>query len=297
MLMKWRLVLLLLILPHLAKASELPVFVMVSGMANQIETTIRYRESVSYYYLLAKGLRERALDDMVEITPSLSTTAKEFSELLKAKIEEVKWELPRRPIVLIGHSRGAPFIMEYLLSNPQSLVDNSIGKVIFIQGALNGSLIGSVGLMTTITSAAVGPPWINKLLKKIPGISDYSIKDLIRGFSTVTHGIESAFKYRISKLGPEARAVLNKKILYIRSYQPCSDIDPDLKLSCLSLAAFGKNDGLLLLRDQMIDGVGRIIADIETGHMDLLFADYDDEVSKRERIEFGSWIAELAFSD
>lgn len=286
------LVLVLVFFPKLVFASDSPVLILVSGFTNQPKTTVHYREGVSYYNLMAKGLREKGFKELVEVTPSLSTTASEFSTLFHHYVVASKAKFPDRPIVLLGHSRGAPYILEYLLSHPSVLVNGTIGKVVFIQGALNGSFIGSLGLMTSITWALATPLIVNKILKKIPAVSEYSIQDLISGFSTVSHGIGKVFKRRILKMEAAARSALNEKLIYIRSHQPCGNIDPDFKLSCQALRALGPNDGLLLLKDQVIPGVGKVIADLESGHMDLIFAEYGNEESRKNLIDFGAWIAE-----
>lgn len=161
--------------------------------------------------------------------PSFSSSWKN-AEYLAKKIKS-EYQKNQKPLILIGHSKGAQDLLLMLLRYPDLLKSSMIQTVISMQGTLNGSSFVDSVRKTKFTNT----------LRRIPGIAS-----LQRGH------FNDYYNKRLKELGDDFRTLLQNKFKLIKATKSnANEIPWVIKKTFRFLNdKHGKNDGLVTLEDQ-----------------------------------------------
>ncbi len=158
-----------------------------------------------------------------------------------------------KPIILFAHSMGGATSLRLVLTHPSLIWDGVIDRVILIEPAIGGSPMASQKELSWV--ARLGSqffrPSLDSLTSEHAKTSFVSAVDSFMGYLS---GFESDAE-RAEKFG-----TVHSKIFYVRS-----EASPELlsfgvqwvQMICgTSLARFGAGDGLILSKDQKLNGLG-----------------------------------------
>jgi hypothetical protein len=169
------------------------------------------------------------------------------------------YEKSQKPLIVISHSKGSVIMHLILFKHPELVRDGIVKKSISLQGAFGGSKVADY-IVSDHSS------WFGKLLSPIfrlvkpiaePLVSDTSQKDLRDSLNTLS---SSDFN------------LVNDIIYYIRSTKvPRRTISYLRIFNSLLTKNYGKNDGMILVEDQMMDTIGTDLGVIDNiDHIDFI---------------------------
>ena len=175
------------------------------------------------------------------------------ADLIYFKILELYEKNNKKPIILIGHSKGGAEALFTALQDYDLLLKGIVEKVVIIQGAVLGSPVA-----TYFTTDFLG-----KLTSPLKGLTSLNEQVMNAKFQERTSKLKMA-------LSPFKFNLVSQKIYYVRSYKNRSDVSPILYFTHRYLEKTGgKNDGLLLLKDQYLEQIGVDLCVLYADHADL----------------------------
>lgn len=245
----------------------------------------------SYYFYDAKAYLERLMPaaQVSLIFPDWRANAELNGTQLIADLEALYAKVGK-PLWVIGHSKGGQEAVQLALQasveKPALLESGRLEKIVSIQGTVGGSplarvgavacgllseseLCASVQVLDPILAKAANDKWTQKL----QGVALASQRELVARRLYFVRG--SHWEKTQEKSGTADdnfySSVLerdNMSLLLRKTFGY-------LRVACGGLLGFGSNDGLVCLRDQILEGWGRdLTADmpLDNDHADLAVA-------------------------
>jgi predicted alpha/beta hydrolase family esterase len=235
-------------------------YVLVAGFLN--ETMVGYfKDNVSA--LKKNGVTE---DHILVVKPPSKNSIEKNSEFLGSQLQQFISRGPE-PLVIIAHSKGANEVLIWALQNPEFVRDH-VRAIFMVQGAFGGSRLADF-------IEHKGHPVDKNMPEKYRII--FRILELEgRHEGQVSHdGLQSLSSEATTKLWPTlmaqkppALSLIDRKIFYILG----SEDVPHLPLMTKALGSYlttyyGKNDGVVLVQDQVVQGIGHVLLSTTVDHM------------------------------
>jgi len=252
--------------------------VFVGGFLNEY---VRHRLTGNYFRHNMAALRDVVPDVRVSrIFPPSSRGMSENTAFLREALIEA-WERGgRRPLAVVGHSKGGAETLLTVLRDPDLVLDGMIDDVVLLQSCVGGSWVSDC-LADPETCRA--PSWLMRLAgrwirKNYPdGLLSLRRAEAQRLMTGAATGARAA-------LGEERFAALSRKVGYVRAVSPAEGVSRRMRAASrfLADAGFVLNDGMVALEDQRLEGVGSDLGEIlSAAHADLVCSGVG--VSKRSR--------------
>ncbi|MEO5968587.1 MAG: hypothetical protein ABIQ95_01565 [Bdellovibrionia bacterium] len=233
--------------------------VVVSGFINELSGPI-YR----YFYSTVDAVKK----DLKMTTTFFLPKTQRFSKNIAAIYQTVlkAYEKEQKPVILLGHSKGATEILHTILLHPELITENKVDKVLLVQGTIQGcSILGDNRLRSPLVP-----------LKRFSEQNFEGVECLEPKFAK--EKLDLAFEVFERELvdqygeviGLEKRKLISGKIFYVRSVAESKDLS--LTTRCLlemagnNLNDIGPNDGLLLGEEQEDHRIGRELGLIHEDH-------------------------------
>jgi len=217
--------------------------------------------SGSLYQHVLPVLRDEAgVADLEVIRPSsfesMDANADRLAELLQAN-----FQLWKKPLVILAHSRGAAETHLALLRHPDLIDSGAIDSVVLVQGAFHGSPLAS---------------FVEDRVGGILGPFQKSVRTLAPDEATRLH-LEAR-----RKLSREQRTRIASKVFFVRGRAKDAAVRAALRAGGLYLDLFhGENDGVLLTAHQKVPGLGRDLGILDADHFELLGSTAQATASER----------------
>jgi pimeloyl-ACP methyl ester carboxylesterase len=197
--------------------------------------------------------------DIHIINPPSDKSVEDNSIWLMGKLRELVGG-SSKPVVIIGHSKGGA---ESLVAAVQNLdfTKQHVRALVLIQGAMLGSpitedLADSKGLPEP-------PGTTDKQWSKIYELTKTTTRAglqgmLKRGLGSIRRDESIARWKRLEAIHPGALQALSDRIFYIRTHKDVEELTLVLKMTGYWLGAhYGRSDGMMLIDDQRLEGIGR----------------------------------------
>jgi len=223
-------------------------WVLVGGFFNE---TVRKE----YFSENAKVLSEIGATKVSRIFPSSFHSASFNAKRLNNQLMELYHQGGRRPIVLIGHSKGGLESMACVLEFPELISKNIVAEVVLIQAPLGGNkLTDSQGILRRL------------LIRTVLSPTAYS--------SLQTDDIQKIVTDKVNKLASTLRQRLSQHIHYVLSSKPANQMGRALKAAArLSTTMTVPYDGLVTRQDMWLSGFGEILGDMKNvDHLEFVLA-------------------------
>jgi pimeloyl-ACP methyl ester carboxylesterase len=230
--------------------------------------------------LLAHGV---ATGSVHFIFPSSHELFDGNSGAVRSKFLEFAAKGPER-LVVIAHSRGACDALAFALRN-ESFVRDRVEALFLVQGAFGGT-----GAADNLMGE--GPPMDHRMPLRLRAIA-YLLGKLEAfllhrgkhgGLTELTRAQSERFWQRMRDEFADAIPVVGPKTFYVTSQVPPAR----LRLFRRAIASYlqtyyGPNDGMVLLRDQSLPGLGTCLAVLDAAHTDLTHRSPATRAPRRSR--------------
>lgn len=191
----------------------------------------------------------------------------------------------KKPIVLIGHSKGGAECLYTVLKYPELLLSNIIDRVVIIHGAIGGS-----PLADNVCDNFMGRTFTQYLdvglLSLQPETARSNFQEIFKSFKEII-SLQQSNQNNLTPNDPwggipnshtsdlDLLEDLSSRIFYIRGQSPPEDeISWGVKFVLFfckqGLDSSIPNDGLLYCSDQMLSGFGTDLGIIDADHIDLV---------------------------
>lgn len=237
-------------------------------------------------YELADIMGNYYLDNIKAVEKDLGGTSSYYSPLSSRSIPEnadILYSLvmstareQKKPIDLVGHSKGAAEILYMILMHPELIIDGIVDHVLLIQAAIGGSPLAETkeGFLFNIAMSLFSPN-LETLTAKI---SQQNFKNAFQNF-------ESALKTYTGYINYSQK--ISSKIFYVQSK---TTSDYSLAISILltvmqnNLDDYeGEHDGLLPLSSQYHPDIGVPLGVLNADHADLTVSRLSNVSNKARR--------------
>lgn len=203
--------------------------------------------------------------------PSSKNSIPENAEILNGHILKTYFET-QKPLILVGHSKGAAEILYVILEHPELILDGLVERVILIQGSMGGSRIANDPAR-----------WLgHAILKQLTEFDTESLSE-----SGAKKVFDAAFEQYQAKIDQTAHEQVSGKIFYLRSALELNRhsyfVQLILKLSQydLEIEECGPSDGFLTTCSQLDSRIGVDLGIVEADHLSLVLSWVG--LSKKER--------------
>jgi len=262
----------------LTRYLESHTVVFVGGFLNEY---VRHRLTGSYFRQNIAALKE--------VLPGVATV-RVFPPSRRGMADNVAWlrgELEgawqrggRRPLVVIGHSKGGAEALLTLLQHPDLASDGVVEDLVLIQSSVGGSPIADC----LADPVACRPP--SKLMRLAGRWLRHSYRDGLLSLGTGEAGrlFAGALEGARAKLGAEGFERLSGRVSHVRAVAPAEGVSRRLRPASrfLAGAGFPRNDGMLAVEAQHLERFGTDLGGVLTAaHADLVCSGWG--VSKRSR--------------
>jgi pimeloyl-ACP methyl ester carboxylesterase len=256
------------------RAAEAYRYVFVAGFMS---------EGMSEYFtqnareLAAMGVPRKAIHF---IYPSSGETIEGNAAAVRSKFREFA-ALGAEKLVVIAHSRGACDTLAFALENPEFVADH-VEALFLVQGPFGGS-----GVADYLTGE--GPPidrsmpLRDRLIAQGVGrLEEFRLsRGQHRGLPALTRQASKEYWEKALDKHRAAIPVVSPKTLYITTKKNSAQLRLVLRATASYLDAhFGPNDGMVVVEDQSVAGVGTVLAVLDAGHTDLTHS-FPSAVPKR----------------
>ncbi len=183
--------------------------------------------------------------------PSSFNAASKNLSSLREEILEMYERGGRRPVVLIGHSKGGLESLATVLAYPELVRDGIVANVVLVQAPIGGNaLIDQRNL-------------IARLYAKFLSISP-SFRSL------QTKGINEIIANRIAELNPQDLRAVSKAVRYVISHKDAEHSGFAIRLLSNLGGHTLKNDGLVATNDMWLPGFGTILGELYIDHLEVV---------------------------
>lgn len=245
-----------------ARASRMR-FVFVLGLMN--ERSPGYVEQ-NVKELVALGVPREQIH---RIAPSSDLTFRENLDSIRLAFRSIADRGPE-PLVIIGHSRGACDSLAFALREPEFVADRIVAMFL-LQGPFGGS--GAADYLL-----GGGIPMDREMPRPARAIANVlrsaEAKQLERGkhngIIDLTSDAAGQFWERMINSRAESIPIVSPRAFYIESSAPPSR-QPLLRRPVAKYLEtyYGPNDGLVVVGNQYLEGVGTRLGILDVGHTDL----------------------------
>lgn len=234
--------------------------ILVSGFINELSGFV-----CRYFYSAVDAIK----DDLEMSTTLFLPKTVEFSTNIEAIYSVIleAFEKNKKPVILLGHSKGAEEIFHVILRHPELVTENKVDRVVLIQGSIQGCGILDDSLLYTHVQYV--KKFSELFLEGIECLDPKQAKNKLDfSFDVFQHKLLNQYGERVAL---EKRQLISDRIFYVRSIADKTDLSLCTRciiggLSGSGLAAVGPNDGLLLVEDQKDDRIGRDLGLIHEDH-------------------------------
>jgi hypothetical protein len=235
----------------------------VAGFMNEISLFNR-----TYYQVNNDVVKNELGATTSFMWPSSFNSPSDNSDQLRNRILEL-YELVRKPLVLVGHSKGGAEVLYTLLKYPELILNGVVDRAVLIQAAIGGSPI-VVEESRDLTFQ--GLRWV---LGK--GLSSLKRETAHQEFTQTLN----QFKAHLKSLYPELTKSelcdvyqqISNRIFYVRSFAHPNQLNNCLQFVQnafkVNIDALGKNDGILLVEDQINEEIGVDLGVVNSNHLEL----------------------------
>jgi len=235
-------------------------FVFVAGFANE--------RMPGYFSQCAQELRAHGVsrEAIQFINPSSHRSFDENYDGMKARFMEIASQGPE-PLVVIAHSRGASDTLAFALQNPD-FVHEHVHALFLVQGAFGGTPAADYVLGEGTPMDRQMPLRLRALGHTMGRFERRAInKGKHDGLSGLTRNESKDFWERIQEEHACAIPVVGPKTFYVTSQVEPSQLRLFHKAIGTYLGTYyGPNDGVVVLDDQSLPGIGTRLAVLEAGH-------------------------------
>jgi len=154
---------------------------------------------------------------------------------------------PGQSVTLFGHSKGGAAVLLTVLEHPEYVLDGRVRSVVVVQGAVGGS-----PLADALT-------FLGK--KRKDGIHSLSSKEAHAAFAGALAKLDQT-------LNADQKSALFSRIFYVRAKHR-KVVPAELAITAAMLDGQGENDGLVPVKDQLLEGVGVDLGVLEADHASL----------------------------
>ena len=173
-------------------------------------------------------------------------------------------------LVVIAHSRGACDTLAFALQNPEFIADH-VEAMFLVQGPFGGT-----GVADYVTGE--GPPIDSRipLPHRVVGQAMGRLEEsrIARGqhggLPSLTRSASKKFWERALRKHRAAIDLVGPKTFYVTTKTKPAHLRLFLQATAWYLGThFGPNDGMVAIDDQVVEGVGTVLAVLDAGHTDL----------------------------
>lgn len=251
-------------------------YVFVAGFLN--EGVIGYFKD-NKKALLRAGIPKKQIHI---INPSSSRSfSKNIPSILK-KLKRIK-NSKNNELVVIAHSKGAAEVLALAVSHSKFIEDN-IHKIYLVQGAFKGSGVADY-IQGSGPRMSKNAPLKERLWFKLAGRTAKIMGPIINnGLTSLTHEYANNYwKKAFVNFGYPSN-ILSQRIGYITSHEHPNFMAEVVDCTGWYLhTSFGKNDGLVELKDQYFKNFGNLLITLKADHTDLMTSKPISNVSKKLR--------------
>jgi pimeloyl-ACP methyl ester carboxylesterase len=216
--------------------------------------------------LRARGVPRSAIH---LIDPSAKKTVAENLGAMRREMMEIADRGPE-PLVVIAHSRGACDALAFALTNPEFVTDR-VRAIFLIQGPFGGSSAADFASGEGNRIDRQMPP-AYRLGARVMGQLESKLLDRDKQavIASLSHSASERFWERLIEKHRDSLAVVGPKVFYVTSQTRPSHHPVLQRITAWYVDTYyGPNDGLIALEDQIVPGVGTVLAVLEAGHTDL----------------------------
>jgi len=180
--------------------------------------------------------------------PPSAGSLEDDAVLVRDTVNQV-YEKEHRPVVLVGHSKGAVAAVLAVLRFPELVSSGRVDRVVAIQGPFRGSPVAS-GVTSTVPL-----PLVYRRFKGLSALEPRQTCDCFDG--------------ALAQPRPAALSDwLRGHVFYVRAWEAAGDVSPELQVThgYLSRRGSGLSDGLVLEEDMKLDAVGRDLGVLKGDH-------------------------------
>jgi hypothetical protein len=225
----------------------------------------------AYFKQNAKELRAMGVPPTALhfIYPSSHESIQGNAELVRGKFQEFAALGPEK-LVVIAHSRGGCDTLAFALENP-GFVSDHVEAMFLLQGPFGGSgvadyvagegppLDGSMPFQHRMVALALARLEESRLARGKHG-----------GLQSLTRRASKEYWEKALKEHQAAIDVVGPKTYYVTTKTKPSHLRMFLQATAWYVGVhFGPNDGIVAVDDQMVAGLGTVLAVLEAGHTDL----------------------------
>ena len=214
-------------------------FVFVGGIFTELDP--------GYFKDNGKVIEEIGATYSIMFPPS-TASLEEDAKLLYERVSSENKQIGK-PIVLVGHSKGACDVVMLALLFPQLVTSGQIDRIVAIQGPLQGSVIAG----------------------DVADVGSLVLPNFFKGLASCGPKVNELFQEKLLKLLQSQRTELNSRIFYVRSSEALVDVSLIMKASwdlCVKLTTggSGRSDGLADPAKMKIDGFGIDLGELIGDH-------------------------------
>jgi hypothetical protein len=206
---------------------------------------------------IRKDFRQK---QVTRLMPSSQAPVEENAPRVARWIRKNWKKFGKKPVLVLSHSKGANETLLAVLGDPGLLREGIIDRLVFIQGALNGSHIADLLLDNDAGDYAAAQPfhWIFHGWKGL--------------WSMTTREAWPSLEKALASASAEDLALLDSKLYYVRAEQD-DEKKCSWELQAMHLfvrTVFGEeSDGVMIPKDELIPGLGTDLGILSADHFDL----------------------------
>jgi pimeloyl-ACP methyl ester carboxylesterase len=230
--------------------------------------------------LRAHGIPRRSIHF---IFPSSRRTVDENHESVRDEFLRIAGEGPER-LVIIAHSRGACDALAFALHDPPFIRDR-VEALFLVQGPFGGS-----GLADYVLGEGEPMdgrmPIVHRLLARMIGTLERFLvqRGQHGGLAGLSREASRAYWQRALEEHTDAIPLVGPKVYYIESHAHSQRLALFQRAMSWYLGAYyGPNDGVVVVGDQALAGLGTSLGVVDAGHADLTRRFPATRVGKRSR--------------
>jgi pimeloyl-ACP methyl ester carboxylesterase len=246
---------------------ETHTLVFVGGFLNEIA---RFPMAGNYFRQNVRTLRRADEAARVyKVFPPSSRRTDENVAFLMERLPVAYEKGGRRPLTIIGHSKGGAEALLTVLRNPDLILSGMVDDVVLVQAAIGGSLLAD----RLVDPRSDHPP---PALLRVAGHlirARYREGLLSKRTAEARRLFETALAEAVGRLDAGSFARMSGHVFYVRSRQGPEKMSRRAGLIARYLGSLSHdlNDGILTLGAQKLDGVGSDLGNVlSAAHTDLV---------------------------